>query len=255
MSFNAKYNDLKEKVVIVAGSNGLLGKKCVDGFITQESMVIGIDSESSNTREMENYIHFSCDLTSINETEKIISSIINKYKKIYAMVNTAYPRTRDWGRSYLDEDIKYFNSNVNMQLGSTYQITKLLADAMRNNNEGSIINYGSTYGILAHNVNIYKRSEIAPSITYNSIKGGVANLTRAFASYYGKNNLRINSICPGGIYNGHQKDFVEDYSALTPLNRMGTPNEIAEASVFLSSNSASYITGQNILVDGGWSAW
>ena len=70
-----------------------------------------------------------------------------------------------------------------------------------------------------------------------------------------KYNLRINSICPGGIYNNHQKDFVEEYSSLTPLNRMGRPNEIAEAAVFLSSNSASYITGQNILVDGGWSAW
>jgi NAD(P)-dependent dehydrogenase (short-subunit alcohol dehydrogenase family) len=255
MPFNAKYNDLKGKVVIVAGANGLLGKKCVDGFITQESMVIGIDSESSKTKEVENYIHFFCDLTKINETEKTISSIISKYKKIYAMVNTAYPRTKDWGRSFIDEDIKYFNSNVNMQLGSTYQITKLLADIMKENNEGSIINYGSTYGILANNVNIYKRSVIEPSITYNSIKGGVANLTRAFASYYGKYNLRINSICPGGIYNNHQKDFVEDFSALTPLNRMGRPNEIAEASVFLSSNSASYITGQNILVDGGWSAW
>ena len=255
MRLNAKYFDLKEKVIIVAGANGLLGQECVEGFISQNSIVIGLDNESIKRKETDNYIHIICDLTDFDETEKTMLSIVDQYKKIYAMVNTAYPRTKDWGRTFLEEDIKYFNSNVNMQLGSTYHLTKLIVDAMIENKEGSIINYGSTYGILANNPNIYKRSTINPGITYNSIKGGVANLTRAFASYYGKYNLRINSVCPGGIFNNHQKEFVEDFSELTPLNRMGNPKEIAEVSIFLSSNSASYITGQSILVDGGWSAW
>ena len=255
MEFNAKYKDLSGKVVIVAGANGLLGKECVKGFINQDSIVIGIDFNKSKNLKNDNYNHIICDLTKFDETKNFILSIHDQFNQIDAMVNTAYPRTDDWGKAYFEEDIEYFNNNVTKQLGSTYNLTKLCVELMKIKKRGSIINFGSTYGILANNPNIYKRSKIKYGVTYNSIKGGVANLTRGFASYYGKYNLRINSICPGGIFSNQDDEFVEDFSNLTPLNRMGQPSEIAEAVVYLSSNSASYITGQNILVDGGWSAW
>ena len=255
MKFNGSYRDLSGKVVIVAGSNGLLGNECVKGFIAQSSTVIGIDFNDSQNISNNNYHHIICDLTDYNETENVISSIYDQYNQIDVMVNTAYPRTDDWGKAYFDEDIEYFNNNVTMQLGSTFNLTKLCIDLMKVKKRGSIINFGSTYGILANNPNIYKRSNIKYGVTYNSIKGGVANLTRGFASYYGQYNLRINSICPGGIFSNQDNKFVEDFSNLTPLNRMGQPKEIAEVVVFLSSDSASYITGQNLLIDGGWSAW
>jgi NAD(P)-dependent dehydrogenase (short-subunit alcohol dehydrogenase family) len=91
-------------------------------------------------------------------------------------------------------------------------------------------------------------------MAYSAIKGGIINLTRYLASYFGEYNIRVNSLCPGGIYNDQESTFVKAYSEKTPLKRMGNPEEIAAAALFLASDAASYIAGATLMVDGGWSA-
>ncbi len=91
-------------------------------------------------------------------------------------------------------------------------------------------------------------------MTYSAIKGGIINLTRYLASYFGKYNIRVNNICPGGIFDNQDKDFVKNYSKKTPLKRMGQPEEIAPAVLFLASEASSYVTGITLMVDGGWTA-
>ena len=124
---------------------------------------------------------------------------------------------------------------------------------------GSIIQLSSIYGIVGQDLNIYEGTDMHENMTYAAIKGGITNLTRLMASYYGQYNIRINSLCPGGL-EGHVAGkgdtqnpvFVKQYSRKNPLKRLGLAEEVASTALFLSSNASSYITGSTIMVDGGW---
>ena len=118
----------------------------------------------------------------------------------------------------------------------------------------SIILFGSTYGVLGQDLTIYDKTEMKENLSYSVIKGGIVNLSRQMASYYGKNNIRINTICPGGVIDRQNKTFIKNYSNKVPLKRMANSFEIANAVLFLASEASSYITGSTLMVDGGWSA-
>ena len=139
---------------------------------------------------------------------------------------------------------------------------RLAAEAMvKKNKGGSIIQLSSIYGIVGQDLNIYEGTNMHENMAYAVIKGGITNLTRLMASYYGQYNIRINSLCPGGL-KGHvagKNDtqhpvFIKQYSKKTPLRRLGFSEEIASTALFLASAASSYITGATIMVDGGWSA-
>ena len=126
---------------------------------------------------------------------------------------------------------------------------------MKRQGGGSIINFASIYGVVAPDFSIYEGTDMTMPVAYSAIKGGIITLSKYFATYYGGDNIRVNAISPGGIFSGQAESFVDRYAQKTPMKRMGTPEEIAGAVVFLSSNASSYVTGQNLLVDGGWTAW
>ena len=126
---------------------------------------------------------------------------------------------------------------------------------------GSIIMLSSIYGVIGQNPEIYKNTSMKENMNYSIIKGGINNLTKQLAAYYGSSGIRVNSICSGGII-GHikglkkkqDKTFLKNYSKNCPLKRLGRPDEVASSVLFLASNASSYITGTSFLVDGGWTA-
>ena len=141
-------------------------------------------------------------------------------------------------------------------------LSRLVAEAMtERGTNGSIIQLGSTYGIVGQDLTVYEGTEMNENMTYAAIKGGITNLTRLMASYYGQYNIRINTLCPGGLEghvagksNTQNQIFVEQYSKKTPLKRLGRAEEVASTALFLASDAASYITGATIMVDGGWTS-
>jgi NAD(P)-dependent dehydrogenase (short-subunit alcohol dehydrogenase family) len=125
---------------------------------------------------------------------------------------------------------------------------------------GSIVQTSSIYGVLGPDLRIYKGSrylgrEITTPAVYAASKAGVVGLSRYLATTWAIHQIRVNSVTPGGILSGQNDEFVSRYSDRVPLGRMGTPDEIASAVVFLASNASSYVTGQNLIVDGGLEAW
>jgi len=148
-------------------------------------------------------------------------------------------------------------------MNSCAWLARLAAEAMstRGKKDGSIIQLGSIYGIVGQDLTVYEGTEMHENMTYAAIKGGITSLTRQMASYYGKFNIRVNTISPGGLA-GHvagKSDsqnpiFVEQYSNKTPLKRLGRAEEVASTALFLASDAASYITGSIVMVDGGWTA-
>lgn len=253
---------LKNKTAYVTGAAGLLGTEISYALATAGAEAILLDINESSGKSVEEklqmkgykacYEHF--DVTDLQNIESGCRELLNKYHRMDVWVNCAYPRTNDWGNTVEDLSLGSWQKNVDIHLNSTAWLNRAVAMIMKSEGNGSIINIGSTYGIVGNDFTIYEDTDMTGPMAYSAIKGGIVNLTRYMASYFGPYNVRVNIVCPGGIFNHQNPIFVKKYSHKTPLKRMGKPDEIASVVLFLASDAASYITGATIMVDGGWTA-
>ncbi len=243
---------LKSKIIIVTGGNGLLGKAIV-AFLKLEGATVIIAEVGVITDQVKGI--YECDITNPSSVNSFISEIYSNYGKIDGLVNNAYPRTDDWGTKFEDIEYASWQRNVDMQLNSCFYLCQVMLRYLEKQGFGSIVNIGSIYGVVGNDFTVYNNTGgMTSPAAYSAIKGGIINLTRYLASYYGPKNIRINAVSPGGIFNNQHPLFVNQFSAKVPLRRLAKAEEIAPVIGFLLSDHASYITGQNILVDGGWTA-
>ncbi len=259
---------LNNKLTIIIGGFGLIGSEITNLCLKAGSKVVVLDNNKSNKyKNLKNknkkklyYEYFDCGNESI---EINFLEIINKYGCPDIFINCSYPTTVDWKKSsFKDVTKKILDENIMIHLNSYSWLAKLVAEKMITNKiKGSIIQFSSIYGILGQDLSVYKKTKIKENMIYSIIKGGIANLTRQMSSYYGKHGIRVNTISPGGVL-GHIKNsnykqeptFIKNYSNKVPLGRLGDAKEIAYCVIFLASDASSYITGINLMVDGGWSA-
>ena len=260
---------LNEKTAFVVGGLGLIGREVSIAFAIAGAKTIVLDVESENGQLFEKEINKkgydvclkSFDCADMKQLDNNFSALINENGCPDIFINCSYPRTKDWGKSsFRDITLESYRENVDIHMNSYAWLARLAAESMvKKGNDGSIIQLGSTYGIVGQDLTIYEGTEMHENMTYAAIKGGIINLTRQLASYYGQFNIRVNTLCPGGLA-GHVAGtsdsqnpvFVEEYCRKTPLKRMGLPEEVASTALFLASDAASYITGATIMVDGGW---
>jgi NAD(P)-dependent dehydrogenase (short-subunit alcohol dehydrogenase family) len=155
--------------------------------------------------------------------------------------------------------LELWNRSINVNLTGTFICSKIIGKEMLKNGKGSIINIASTYGINAPDQSLYKNKEDEQIFfkppAYSASKGGVIMLTKFMAAYWGKSGIRVNTLSPGGVENGQDEFFINNYSKKTPLNRMATVDDYKGAIVFLASDASSYMTGANLIIDGGWTTW
>lgn len=242
---------LKDKVVIITGGNGLLGKAILRRLESEGAFCINfdIDHETNN-----NLSKVYCDITSTNSIDAGLEMVFKKYKKIDGLINNAYPRTKDWGTKF--EEIVYdsWKQNIDWQLNSYFYISQKVATQMSKQKLGSIVNIASIYGVVGADFTVYEGTTMTMPAAYSAIKGALINFTRYVASYFGPQQVRVNSVSPGGIFDNQNEVFIENYCKKVPLRRLGTPEDISPVVAFLLSDESKYITGQNIIVDGGWTS-
>ena len=239
---------LKNKVIIVTGGSGLIGKEIINELNKNGAIAINADIKIKTNL---NKKCIKIDITSEKSIVKAIKLVSDFYGKIDGLVNNAYPRTKDWGRKF--EDITYdsWKINVDMQMNTTFLfIQKIMPELLKT--KGSIVNMTSIYGVVGNDFSVYENTGIGTAAPYSAIKGGIINFTRYLASYYGKQGVRVNCVSPGGIFNNQDPIFVANYEKKVPMGRMGYPDDIAPSVSFLLSEDARYITGHNLIVDGGW---
>jgi NAD(P)-dependent dehydrogenase (short-subunit alcohol dehydrogenase family) len=241
---------LQNKVIVVTGGNGLLGKQMIKHINEANGIAINIDIGDTNNIT-ESYI---CDITNSENIQQTINKILKKHKRIDGWVNNAYPRTKDWGLKYEDIPEDSWKKSIDDHLNGYNKCCKAILEIMKQQKNGSLINMASIYGVVGPDFHLYENCTFTMPAAYAAIKGGVINLTRYLASYYGLYNIRVNCISPGGIWDHQPDEFVKKYNTKIPLKRMGKAEDIAPSVVFLLSDSASYITGHNLIVDGGWTA-
>lgn len=252
------------KVAWIVGGLGLIGKEVTKAISSAGAQTIILDITEEKGIDFENYIkeqgykasYEKFDCSDLENMDTNFSALFDKYGSCDIFVNCSYPRTEDWAQnSFSNISLKSYRKNVDIHMNSYAWMAKLAADSMKSEGKGgSIIQFGSIYGVVGQDLTIYEGTDMGENMTYAAIKGGIANLSRLMASYYGKFNIRVNTLCPGGIFDNQNPTFVKNYSNKTPLKRMGKPEEIASVVLFLASEAASYITGSTIMVDGGWTA-
>ncbi len=253
---------LTEKVAFVTGGVGLIGTEVTKSLADAGAKVVILDIDKKKLEKLTKNLNKKSqdveyeifDITKLDQIDKDIDNLQKKYKKVDIWVNMAYPRTADWGNKIEDLSLESWEKNVDMHLNSYSWISRKVCLIMKKQKGGSLINFGSIYGVVGNDFTIYEGTRINPPMAYSVIKGGIINLSRYLASYFGKYNVRVNTICPGGIFDNQNNIFVKNYSQKTPLKRMGKPEEIATAVLFLASDASSYITGTTFMVDGGWTA-
>lgn len=242
---------LKDKVIVVTGGNGLLGREFIDKIANAGATCINLDISHETNLGLNK---FKCDITDTESIKQTISSIINEYGKIDGLVNNAYPRTRDWGNKFEDIDYLSWQKNVDWQLNSYFFMSQEVSKYMVKTKGGSIVNIASIYGVVGPDFTVYDGTQMTMPAAYAAIKGAIVNFSRYLCAYLGPDNIRVNTVSPGGIFDNQNSIFVTNYEKKVPLRRMGLPDDISPSVVFLLSEEAKYITGQNIIIDGGWTA-
>lgn len=252
---------MKNKTAVVSGGLGIIGKHISLAFAQAGAKVIVLDINKEAGSEFEadckknklNLFFVYFDSTKFSSYSSELKKLSKAHGHFDVFVNTTYPRTDDWSKKIENIPIHSWQKNVDIHLNSYCLLSREFAELMKTDKiKGSIINISSIYGVVAPDFSIYEGTEMTSPAAYSAIKGGIIAFTKYIASYYGNCGIRANCICPGGIFADQNPDFVKKYIKKTLLGRMGNPDEVACAALFLASDAASYITGTELMVDGGW---
>lgn len=252
--------NLDGRVAVVTGGAGLIGHALAQGLATfgAHTFIADVNADAAEKRASEltrkglKCSAVEVDILDATSISSVIDKILSKAGALDVWVNSAYPKSRDWGLPFEDVSIESWRNAVDSQMTSYCFCSRAAAEAMRSQKRGSIINLGSTYGMVGPDFSIYEGTALTMPAAYAAIKGGIINFTRYLASYYAKDGIRFNCISPGGVENNQATTFVEKYVRKTLLGRMAKPEDIAGAAVFLASDASAYVTGHNLVVDGGW---
>ena len=281
--------DLSKQTAIITGGAGLLGKvysaallECgtkiiiLDKKINRKKLESDLRHEFSITqKKIQNITLIECDITKPQQVKKSFFTLKEKLTDLKILINNA-SLVKQVGKDtlvsaykpFLKMDKKDWEEYFDVDLSGTMLVTQNAIPFMQKNGGGSIINISSTYGILSPDQRLYKffnaklsqkekkmGLKIEKPIGYSISKSGILNLTRFLATKFAQDNIRVNTLTLGGVYDNNPIEFVKLYEERTPIGRMANKKEYAGPLLFLASNMSSYMTGSNLIVDGGWSAW
>lgn len=249
--------NIKDKVIILTGSEGLIGNSLKNYFIKNKTKLICIDKKKN--KKQKKFDYYSCNLLDEKELIFINKKLIAKYKKIDALINLACindpvenPKKLI---SFEKMSSNFFKDQVEKNIMMTFLPCKIFGNEMQKNKKGSIVNFSSTYGIVAPDQNIYKKGNkrfFIKDAAYPTAKNAIIGLSKYLASYWSNKNIRVNVVAPGGVKNKQNRFFMKNYIKKTLSNRMAHKSDFNGTVHLLISDSSDYITGAIISVDGGW---
>ena len=275
MTIQQKF-DLTGRVAIVTGGAGLLGSEFCRTLAEAGASVAVLDLNASSSKATADTLAksgyqalgVSADITKPDSVITAVEKVLSTFGQLDILVNSAALDPKFDGDavkkgmapgSFEDYPLDQWNAALNVNLTGMFLMTQACVKPMiAQGKKGSIINICSTYGLNGPDQRIYikdgERVAFKPAY-YTVTKAGVMGFTKYLAAYYAGTEIRVNALTPGGIFNDHEEYFEKNYSAKTILGRMAKKDEMNGALLFLASDASSYMTGNNVVVDGGWTAW
>lgn len=266
-------NSLVGKNIIITGGLGILGKTFVKSFLDQGARVAVLDLDqnelngfcasldSEYPKMSKGYV---CDVSSEASVIGTLDKVFADFGQIHVLHNNAATKTSDLKRffdPFETYSLKTWKEIMSVNIDGMFLMAKHVGQHMVSQKiHGSIIQTASIYGVCAPDQRIYEGSNylggaINTPAAYSVSKAAVIGLTQHLASYWGAQGIRVNTLTPGGMESGQNSTFMQNYSKRVPMGRMGQPSELVGALIFLASEASSYVTGQNLIVDGGLSVW
>ncbi|MBI3173072.1 MAG: SDR family oxidoreductase [Chloroflexi bacterium] len=268
--------DLTGRVAVVTGGVGLLGAEFCKTLAEAGAAVAVVDLNGAAAEKVAAALvadgyrakAVPTDITKPESVNAMVETVVREFGRLDILVNSAAldpkfdPDAAAKGiapGAFEDYPLEQWNAALNVNLTGMFLVTQACVKQMNaQGQKGSIINICSTYGLNGPDQRIYikdgKRVAFKP-VYYTVTKGGVLGFTKYLAAYYASTEIRVNALTPGGVFNNHEEYFVKNYSAKTILGRMAKKDEMNGALLFLASDASSYMTGNNVVVDGGWTAW
>jgi len=250
---------MKSKVVLITGGAGRIGSAFCKSIIENgDCVIIGdISKEKATaleaTLDSENVISVWLDITNIESIKHSIETGIKKFGRIDAAVHCAYPISSGWGHSFEEIKPEHLKEDLFSQLGGAILFSQQIIDCFRKQGHGNLVHISSIQGISAPKFDHYKGTEMTSPIEYSAIKSGIISITKYLSKYCKKDNIRVNSISPGGILDNQPESFLQKYTESCNSKGMLDAEDICQTLIFLLSEDSSFIHGQNIIVDDGWS--
>lgn len=262
--------NLNGKTAIVTGALGLIGKKHCEALAQAGANVIVADKDGAAASQFatqlgDNHLGIALDVADKQAINAALDIILRRYTTIDVLVNNAAindmfenPAMAKEMSAFENYPLDAFQRSVDVNITGVFLCSQVFGTVMAKQGNGSIINVASTYGMVGPDQSIYRNKQgeqtFYKSAAYPVTKGAVVNFTRFLAAYWGQKGVRVNTLSPGGVQNGQDDFFITNYSAKTLLGRMAAPDDYQGALVFLASNASAYMTGANLVVDGGWTA-
>lgn len=257
--------DIKNEVVAVTGGLGQLGRQFSKVLLENGAKVAVLDKKIAHAPEKKNFLALECDITDKNSIKKALDNVSRKLGVPQGLINNAgldsppgsSSKTNGRPENYPESA---WDQVMEVNLKGMFLCCQVFGAAMAKEKKGSIINISSIYGMVSPDQRIYgyrrkKGEDFYKPAAYSVSKSGVFNLTRYLATYWAKEGVRVNTLTFGGVFNDQDKEFLNSYADRVPIARMAREDEYNGAVIFLLSKASSYMTGSNLVIDGGWTAW
>ena len=258
--------NIEKKIIVITGVSGQLGNEYASFFLEQGSIVIGLDVSLNQKDSISNkrYLFIQTDITSKESITNALEKIEIQFGTPNVLINNAgldSPPNANGADTGAFEDYPEasWDKVMDVNLKGVFLCCQVFGGAMNNKNGGSIINISSIYGIVSPDQNIYKYknkddNKFFKPVAYSASKSGILNLTRYLGAYWAKKNIRVNTMTIAGVFNNQDDEFLQEYCNRIPIGRMAKQDDYNGALLFLASNQSSYMTGSNLIIDGGWTA-
>lgn len=263
IDFRSKF-ELKGKVIVISGACGLVGKAFCEAVAQFGGHVVVADIEQANPEklalELSERNKVSCFGFVLNVSERksieaLKEKVLAKFGRIDGLVTAHQNKSHLIFEPFESVSEENWDTVVEVNLKGTFLLCQVIGSFMAEKGSGSIVNIPSTYSVVAPNQNLYKGTNLGCPAAYSASKGGIAALSQYLASYWAAKGVRVNMITPHGVWNNHQEQFENNFAGFSPMQRMSYNHEVASSLIYLLSEASSYVTGSNMLVEGGWTTW
>tara|TARA_Y100000589_G_scaffold331644_1_gene386105 strand:- start:2819 stop:3652 length:834 start_codon:yes stop_codon:yes gene_type:complete len=273
---NLNLFSLKDKVIIITGGAGLLGEIHSETVLEADGISILLDINKQKLSEIaknqrnkfgDRVLELYCDITSKKSIRNCLEQILKVYGRIDGLINNAANDPKADSNS-INESTRFENisferweQDISVGLTGAFFCCQVFGEYMSRNNGGVIINIASDLSIISPDQRLYKKENIPSDlqpvkpITYSVVKSGILGLTKYLSTYWATKKIRVNAISPGGVYNNQSDEFLARISERIPLQRMASPREYKGSMLYLLTDASSYMTGSNLIVDGGRTVW